>query len=159
CLDLTAGGKAEQARVAALINQLGDAKFARREQAAKQLEEIGAPALPALRRAAATNKDEEIALRAAALVEAILPRLPLRRLAGHTDGVVTVALSADGKRALSGPVCYTSRDSDARVWDTATGKELGHLQGHAGGVYSAAFMPDGKHALTGGADATIRLWE
>src|SRR6516225_3474945 len=158
-IDVIASGKAEQAKVAALIDQLGNTKFARREQAARQLQQIGVLALPALRQAAATSNDAEIARRAAVLIKAIIPRLQLRRFEGHTDGIITVALCPDSKQALSGPVCYTSRDSAARVWDVATGKELGRLHGHTGGVYSVAFLPDGKKALTGGADATIRLWD
>ena len=42
-------GKAE--RIAALIKQLGDDEFATRENASKELEALGEPALPALRKA------------------------------------------------------------------------------------------------------------
>jgi hypothetical protein len=43
-------------RIPKLINQLGSAKLAERENATKELEEIGAPALDALRQAA--RRDE-----------------------------------------------------------------------------------------------------
>src|SRR5262245_56648155 len=60
---------------------------------------------------------------------------PERVFRGHTDGVIAVALSPDGKRALLGAVCYGPRDTVARLWDTATGREVRRLEGHTDGVY------------------------
>ncbi len=54
-----------------------------------------------------------------------------------------VAFSPDGDRALTG-----SEDKTARLWDTATGKELRRFD-HSGGVEAVAFSPDGKHIVTG----------
>jgi HEAT repeat protein len=51
-----------------LIKQLGDRRFAQREAASKRLEEIGEPALEALRKAAATQPDPEIYRRARELL-------------------------------------------------------------------------------------------
>ncbi len=59
-------------RVAELINQLGDAAFARREAASKGLEAVGEQALPALRTAAADNPDLEIRRRARQAIRAIM---------------------------------------------------------------------------------------
>src|SRR5262249_6610035 len=59
---------------AALVRQLGDGKFAKREAAGKALEALGAPALPALREAAA-SKDAEVRRRAERLIAAITQRL------------------------------------------------------------------------------------
>jgi RNA polymerase sigma factor (sigma-70 family) len=81
------------------------------------------------------------------------------RLEGHTDGVMVVAFAPDGKRALSGGVCYGDRDPTVRLWDISTGKELLKLEGHTEGVYSLAFLPGGKKAVSGGADGTIRFWD
>jgi RNA polymerase sigma factor (sigma-70 family) len=88
-----------------------------------------------------------------------LEALAVSRFEGHTDGVMVVAFSPDGKRALSGGVCYGDRDPTVRLWDVATGKELLRLEGHTGGVYSLAFLPGGKKAISGGADGTIRIWD
>jgi RNA polymerase sigma factor (sigma-70 family) len=82
-----------------------------------------------------------------------------RRFEGHTDGVMVVAFSPDGKRILSGGVCYGARDPTVRLWDVGTGKELLKLEGHTEGVYSLAFLPGGKKAVSGSADGTVRLWD
>ena len=78
----------------------------------------------------------------------------LRHFEGHTDWVSSVALSADGRRALSG-----SRDQTVRLWDTATGQELKHFEGHTEPVNSVAFSADGRRALSGSLDKTVRLWD
>ena len=78
----------------------------------------------------------------------------VRRFTGHTDGVTSVAISPDGRYALSG-----SRDKTLRLWEVATGKEIRQFTGHTGGVWSVAFSPDGRYALSGSEDKTLRLWE
>jgi RNA polymerase sigma factor (sigma-70 family) len=83
----------------------------------------------------------------------------VHRFEGHTDGVMVVAFSPDGKRALSGGVCYGDRDPTVRLWDVTTGKEVLKLEGHTEGVYSLAFLPGGKKAVSGGGDGTIRVWD
>jgi RNA polymerase sigma factor (sigma-70 family) len=88
-----------------------------------------------------------------------LEAVAVSRFEGHTDGVMVVAFSADGRRALSGGVCYGDRDPTVRLWDVATGKELRKLEGHTEGVYSLDFLPGGKKAVSGGADGTIRIWD
>ena len=57
-----------------LIRQLGSEKFSEREAATEALQEIGGPALPALRKAFRTSDDPEMRLRADRLVEAICCR-------------------------------------------------------------------------------------
>jgi hypothetical protein len=70
-------GETKGDRVAALIRQLGDEKFATRQAASNELEAIGVPALEALRKAAASGENAEIWRRAEHLVKAIQPR-PVR---------------------------------------------------------------------------------
>src|SRR5262245_32674770 len=88
-----------------------------------------------------------------------LEAVAVRRFEGHTDGVMVVAFSPDGKQALSGGVCYGDRDPTVRLWDVATGKELRKLEGHTLGVYGLAFLPGGKKAVSGSHDGTIRIWD
>ncbi len=60
----------DAARIQKLVEQLGSAEFQDREKAAQELEAVGEPALPALRKAAAGD-DAEVKARAAKLVTQI----------------------------------------------------------------------------------------
>jgi len=64
-----------------------------------------------------------------------------------------VALSADGKTALTG-----SHDKTVRQWETATGKPIGPPLPHPEIASAVALSADGKTALTGGFDKTAQLW-
>jgi WD40 repeat protein len=75
-------------------------------------------------------------------------------LTGHSNLVVSVAFSPDGKTILTG-----STDETARLWDAVTGQTLFTLTGHSGWVNSVAFSPDGKLVATGSDDKTVRLWD
>jgi WD40 repeat protein len=55
----------------------------------------------------------------------------------------SAVFSPDGKRVLT-----ASRDKTARLWDAATGKQMGPDMKHENAVYSAVFSPDGKRVLT-----------
>ena len=68
------GTAAKSDRVAALIKQLGDDAFAKREGASKELEDIGEPALAALRKAATSSDDLEIRRRAERIIQTIATR-------------------------------------------------------------------------------------
>ena len=68
------GEAATAERVAALIKQLGDDEFARREAASKELEDIGEPALAALRKAANSSDDLGIRRRAERIIGTIATR-------------------------------------------------------------------------------------
>ena len=75
-------------------------------------------------------------------------------LGGHEGQVERAVFSPDGSRIVT-----ASRDRSARIWDTATGKEIAVLRGHEGTVYSAAFSPDGKRIITASYDDTARIWD
>jgi hypothetical protein len=62
--------KADAARIKKLVEQLGSGEFQQREQAAKELEAVGAPALEELRKATA-SADAEVKARATELVKKI----------------------------------------------------------------------------------------
>jgi WD40 repeat protein len=50
-------------------------------------------------------------------------------------------------------------DDLVRLWETATGKEIGLFQGNAGGMRSAAFTPDGLNLIVGYTNGTILVWD
>ena len=60
------------------------------------------------------------------------------------DGVRSVSVSPDGRRAVSG-----SDDKTLRVWDLETGQCLRTLEGHRDGVSSVSVSPDGRRAVSG----------
>ncbi|MCI0458952.1 MAG: WD40 repeat domain-containing protein [Gemmataceae bacterium] len=69
---------------------------------------------------------------------------------------------ADGSLALSpdGRLLATaSLDRMVRLWDIATGEELGCFAGHQAGVMAVAFSRDGKHLVSGSGDSTALVWE
>jgi WD40 repeat protein/tRNA A-37 threonylcarbamoyl transferase component Bud32 len=77
-------------------------------------------------------------------------------LLNHEDAVLAVSFDRDGRRVLTG-----SADKTARIWDTASGKELVSLRGHDAPVVVATFSPDGRQVLTlgPGPDRSARLWD
>ncbi len=78
----------------------------------------------------------------------------LYRLVGQGGPVYSVALSADGRRALLG-----CDDGTVRLWDLAAGREVYRCEGHTDAVYAVAITPDGRRGLSGGRDRTVRLWD
>ncbi|AXK37690.1 hypothetical protein DVA86_27185 [Streptomyces armeniacus] len=86
------------------------------------------------------------------------PDLPdpalLTTLTGHSDSVMSVAISPDGTWLATG-----SGDMTVRLWDRATGRCTATLTGHSDSVMSVAISPDGTWLATGSGDMTVRLWD
>ncbi|HEX8652568.1 MAG TPA: serine/threonine-protein kinase [Pyrinomonadaceae bacterium] len=74
-------------------------------------------------------------------------------LGGHSDSVIAIAFSSDGKQLASG-----SADKTFKLWDTQTGALEQTVTGHSHGVHAIAYSPDGKTLATGSDDKTIKLW-
>jgi WD40 repeat protein/serine/threonine protein kinase len=76
------------------------------------------------------------------------------KLAGHTDQVVALAVSADGGRLFS-----AGKDQQVRVWDVATSRAALVLSGHEGLVAGVATTRDGRTLASASWDRTVRLWD
>ena len=74
----------------------------------------------------------------------------LSRLEGHRDGVNAVAVTPDGRRAVSGSGgMYVYKPDNLRVWDIESGRCIHTLIGHPGSVLAVAITPDGRWAASG----------
>ncbi|AFZ14017.1 WD40 repeat-containing protein [Crinalium epipsammum PCC 9333] len=78
----------------------------------------------------------------------------LRTLTGHNHSVRAVAITPDGKTAVSG-----SDDTTLKVWDLQTGTALSTLTGHNDSVIAVAITADGKTAVSGSHDNTLKVWD
>jgi WD40 repeat protein len=77
----------------------------------------------------------------------------LKTFKGHTNLVACLALSFNGREAVSG-----GDDRAVRTWDITTGRSLLVLQGHTDSVSSVTYSENGKTVLSGSWDGTIRQW-
>ena len=79
-----------------------------------------------------------------------------RQLIGHGGPVNSVAISPDGKQAISGSLDYS-----VMLWDIDQPKPVNtkRLIAHRGAVSKVRFLPSGKEALSSGDDGTIYLWD
>jgi WD40 repeat protein len=95
------------------------------------------------------------------LVYDVATRQVVRRLEGHRNFCMAVAFSRDGSRMAS-----ASQDGTARIWDTATWRELQVLDNpdtasEAGQrrVYDVAFSPNGALLAMASAEGNVILFD
>lgn len=72
---------------------------------------------------------------------------------GHTEAILHVGFSPDGKSLVSG-----SGDTTVRLWDVETSTPKTTFKGHSNWVLAVAFSPDGKFVASGGMDGELRIW-
>jgi WD40 repeat protein len=78
----------------------------------------------------------------------------VRTLVGHSGWVNAVAVSGDGRRAVS-----ASADKTLKVWDVESGRELRTLEGHRDEVLGVAMSGDGRRAVSASIDHTLKVWD
>lgn len=79
-------------------------------------------------------------------------RRVVRELRGHRDAVTAVAFGPGGEWLVS-----SSRDHDARLWNTRTGRLVRLLSQHFALVSDVAFSTDGRWVVTAG-PSNVNLW-
>lgn len=71
------------------------------------------------------------------------------------DGVLSVALSADGRTLVTG-----GADGTLQLWDMQTGQAMRAIEEGVGyAVLSVALSADGRTVVSGSYDGTVRLWD
>ncbi|MGW8226331.1 MAG: nSTAND1 domain-containing NTPase, partial [Anaerolineales bacterium] len=78
----------------------------------------------------------------------------LRTNIGHNGGILSIAITSDGSRAVT-----TGDDATIRVWDLWGGQIVRRYVGPGESLEEIALSPDGQTMLSGFADGTTTLWE
>jgi len=73
---------------------------------------------------------------------------------GHTDEVLYIRYSPDGKKIVT-----ASRDHTAKIWEVSSGRLLCNLDGHLIDVVSAEFSPETKYIVTASRDHSAKIWD
>jgi WD40 repeat protein/tRNA A-37 threonylcarbamoyl transferase component Bud32 len=83
------------------------------------------------------------------------PDLDLRRdISAHTDEIMSVAFSPDGRTIATG-----GADHLLHFWDAENGDPRATLTGHSDWVNTAHFSPDGNTLVTTDRDGAVRIWD
>jgi WD40 repeat protein len=78
----------------------------------------------------------------------------IRTLQGHSESVYGVAITPDGRYAVS-----ASGDKTLRVWDLESGQTLRTFEGHTDRVNAVAVTSGGCLAVSASNDETLRVWD
>ena len=79
----------------------------------------------------------------------------VRQFPGHTNEIRRLAVSSDGKQLLT-----AGWDKSTRLWDVASGRQLGRWYVHDDWVHGIAFMPNGRQGVSCGKnDKIVRLFD
>lgn len=84
-------------------------------------------------------------------------------LGRHTEGVRSVAVSADGRWAASGcrkgRICIWEILPESRGVDLDPPPPLSNIEGHTGVVFSLCMSPDARVLVSAGSDRHVRVWD
>jgi WD40 repeat protein/serine/threonine protein kinase len=102
----------------------------------------------------AVKLDRQSAAAQVALSEAAYMPGTIRRFEGHTQPINTVAISPDGRTAIS-----ASGDNTLILWDIQTGEIVRRFEGHTGPAAGVEFTPDGRSIISCSDDTTLIQWD
>jgi WD40 repeat protein len=77
----------------------------------------------------------------------------LHTLTGHSEDVLSVAISPDGQTLATG-----SRDKTIKIWHLGSGELIRTLTGHSDFVLSVVISSDGQTLASCSWDKTIKIW-
>ena len=75
----------------------------------------------------------------------------VHELRGHTDRIIAMSMTPDGKRAIS-----ASRDKTLRVWNLETGETLKVLNDQS---FQVCMTPDGRRAVSTSDGDKLKIWD
>lgn len=84
----------------------------------------------------------------------VLTGQEVKRFEGHTQPIISIAISADGKYVVSG-----SADRTVRIWSVETGEVLYRWDGEDNSLNAVTFSPDDQHVFMASSKGTVRFWD
>lgn len=132
----------DEKTIRALIAQLGDESFQKRQEAEKKLIAVGKPALAFLKKASTESKDAEVRERTTAVLRAIRER-PGPGFWVLGGNVFDIAFSKDGQS-----MAVACDDGVVRIFDGKTNVLRQTLTGHTATVYAVVYSPDAKKLVS-----------
>ena len=79
---------------------------------------------------------------------------PTTTFDAHTDNVLSLAVSHDGKLLATG-----GADNTVKIWEIRQRKELAKLEGHTNHILGLAFNKDDTWLATASADKELKVWD
>jgi WD40 repeat protein/ubiquitin-protein ligase len=81
----------------------------------------------------------------------------LRTLPGHSLAAKAVAVTPDGRRAVSAGE-HPGSTGELKVWDLRTEPRPRNVGAHTQAVSAVVVTPDGRHAVSASDDQTLKVW-
>jgi WD40 repeat protein len=86
----------------------------------------------------------------------------------HRDEITALAVTANGKYAISGSDLHSSdgrrvvsyaNDSVLKLWTIGRPPQMTNLNGHRGSISAVAFSEDSRFAVSASTDLSLKVWK